>query len=304
MRHLQQLKYIDTVARVGSIRRAAERLAITSTALNRRILAVEEDLGTPIFERHSTGVRLSTAGELFIQHARQQLSDMERLRSQIADLSGERRGQVSVICGPALMLDFIPTMVSRYRAIHPGVSFSVVFVSRQEAAERLIDFSADLSVVFEPEESTGVQVLVEVPQRVYLLVVEDHPLAGKTEVRLSDCAQYPMALPSHLAGIRYKLDRAAARRNIRLPVVVESDSADLLIRCLTKENMIAFQIPVALGAVSGPGTGIVAIPVSEKDIPAGRLQISQQRGRILPVAAARFADFVTSGLREISEGEG
>ena len=54
MRHLLPLKYIDAVAKAGSIRKAAETLAITSTALNRRILAMEEDLGVPIFERLQT----------------------------------------------------------------------------------------------------------------------------------------------------------------------------------------------------------------------------------------------------------
>ena len=44
MRHLLPLQYIDAVARTGSIRRAAETLNLTSTALNRRILAMEEEL--------------------------------------------------------------------------------------------------------------------------------------------------------------------------------------------------------------------------------------------------------------------
>ncbi|HBA34791.1 MAG TPA: hypothetical protein DCZ12_11720, partial [Gammaproteobacteria bacterium] len=51
MRHLLTLRFIDAVARVGSIRKAGETLAITSTALNRRILAIEEELGVEIFER-------------------------------------------------------------------------------------------------------------------------------------------------------------------------------------------------------------------------------------------------------------
>ena len=96
MRHLQTLRYVDAVARAGSIRRAAETLAITSTALNRRILALEEELGAPIFERLPHGVRLSTAGELLIRHIRDQLSDIERVKSQIADLSGVRRGRALI----------------------------------------------------------------------------------------------------------------------------------------------------------------------------------------------------------------
>ena len=103
MKHLLPLHYIDTVARSGSIRRAAQTLAITSTALNRRILAMEEELGVPIFEGLPRGVRLSTAGELLIQHIRSQMADMERVQSQIADLSGARRGHVSIVCGQALL---------------------------------------------------------------------------------------------------------------------------------------------------------------------------------------------------------
>ncbi|RUW65844.1 LysR family transcriptional regulator, partial [Mesorhizobium sp. M1E.F.Ca.ET.063.01.1.1] len=76
MRYLNSAHYIDVVAKTGSIRAAAELLAITSTALNRRILAMEAELGVAIFERLPHGVRLSSAGELLVQHMRNQLSDM------------------------------------------------------------------------------------------------------------------------------------------------------------------------------------------------------------------------------------
>lgn len=298
MRHLQQLRYIDTVARIGSIRRAADSLAITSTALNRRILAVEEDLGTPIFERLPNGVRLSVAGELFIQHARQQISDMERVQSQIADLSGERRGHVSVICSQALMLQFLPRLVSRYRVEHPAVSFSAFVGGRQQAVTSLVDFSADLAFVYEMERSTVVQVLHEVPQQLHVLMSQDHPLAGRDLVRLSECALFPLALPSQRSGIRHCLDVAAAKRSLRLLAAVESDSADFLLTCLLSEPMLTFQIPVAF-AEAGPGEGIRAIPLHPNDLPAGMLQLSQQRGRHLPVAAARFASFIVDGLARL-----
>ena len=90
MKHLLPLIYVDAVAKAGSIRRAAENLAITSSALNRRILAMEEELGVPIFERLGRGVRLTTAGEILIDHIRGQITDMTRVKRQIADLSGER----------------------------------------------------------------------------------------------------------------------------------------------------------------------------------------------------------------------
>ena len=93
MHALTPLQFIDAIARAGSIRKAAETLSITSTALNRRVLALEAELGVAIFERLPRGVRLSTAGELLTQHIRNQASDLEKLRSQIADLTGERRSR-------------------------------------------------------------------------------------------------------------------------------------------------------------------------------------------------------------------
>ena len=101
MRHQLSLRYVDTVARIGSIRKAADQLAITSSALNRRIIGMEEDLGVPIFDRVPNGVRLNAAGEILVQHFRKQLAEMDRVKSQINDLQGERRGHVAVACSQA-----------------------------------------------------------------------------------------------------------------------------------------------------------------------------------------------------------
>jgi len=59
MRHLQTYRFVDAVARAGSIRGAAESLAITPSALNRRILALEDDLGVAVFERLTRAPRAS-----------------------------------------------------------------------------------------------------------------------------------------------------------------------------------------------------------------------------------------------------
>ncbi len=66
MRHLRILDYVDEVARAGSIRKAAERLNVTASAVNRRIADLEEELGAPLFDRRPRGVQLTAAGEVFV----------------------------------------------------------------------------------------------------------------------------------------------------------------------------------------------------------------------------------------------
>ena len=108
MQNLRIYKYVDKIAKTGSIRQAAEQLYITPSALNRRLLALEQELGVKVFERLGRGVRLSTAGELFIDHIRKHLSETETLKSQIEDLSGLRRGHVTIACTQAALPFFIP----------------------------------------------------------------------------------------------------------------------------------------------------------------------------------------------------
>jgi len=309
VRYLQLARYVDEVARVGSIRKAAEQLAITSSALNRRILAMEDDLGTPIFERTAQGVRLSVAGELFIHHVRRELSDMERVRSQIADLTGERRGHVSIVCGQAVLADFLPGLIERYRQEHPGVSFSARIIGRREAATHLSNFSADIAIAFEPERLPEFQVVAEVQQRVHLRCSKHHPLVAQLlqkssqravrrqktqQVRLSDCIGWPVALPTERNGLRHLLERQSAQLGFTLKPTIESDSINFLERCLNDERTIGFQIPIGFSNLQS--TERVNLQIDERDVPAGRLVLGHLKGRTLSVAAARFMDRVHIAL--------
>lgn len=286
-RHLTPLAYIDAIVRAGSIRKAAETLAITSTALNRRVLALEAELGVPIFERLPRGVRLTTAGELLVAHVRAQITDYEKLKGQIADLAGERRGNVAIACSQALLPYFLPDQISRYRAAHPAVTFGVNVRDRAAAEQALVDLDADIALIFEPVRLREIQVLITVPQPLHAVMAEDHPLAARDMIRLRDCAAFPVGLPSRQYGVRHLIDMALLRSSAALPVAVESDSFEFLRRYPRHERLVSFQIPVGLPRM--PDEGIVSRPVDRRDVPEGLLYLCQLRGRTLPVAAAKFA---------------
>lgn len=297
MRHLQSFRFVDLVARTGSIRSAAQSLAITPSALNRRILALEEELGVAIFERLPRGVRLSTAGEILIHHIRLQISDMARVKSQIADLSGVRRGHVSIACSQALLPYFLPQQIAEYRKQHPGVTFGVHLRDRAAAEQALTDHSADLALVFEPVRLAEFQTLVTVRQVVHGVMAAKHPLAGKKTLRLRDCLQYPIALPTARYGVRHLLEAGVLRSSLKLEPVVESDSFEFLRNYALSEGLVSFQIPIGL---ADPSTleGVIARPLDSRDAPIGLLYVGQLKNRILPVAVARFATQIVGELQK------
>ena len=295
MRHQVPIKYFDEVARTGSIRQAAEKLSITSSALNRRILALEDELGVELFERIPSGVRLSAAGELMIRHVRRHLADMDQLKSALADLSGERRGHVTIGCGEALLSHFLPAQVKRYREANPGVSFSLLSCGRADAAPLLSQFSCDLVLCFEPSVTSEMTVLASSPQRIHALVEKNHDLANSNNLRISDCADYPLALPTKRNAVRIMLETESAKRNLILQRVLESDNFSCLSNYVMLEDAIAFQIAMGLPA-NLENSGLVSVTCDTRDFPEGKVVLSQLKGRNLPVAAAKFAEMLCNTL--------
>jgi DNA-binding transcriptional LysR family regulator len=79
--HARVLRYLDEVVRRGSIRKAAEHLHVAPTAVNRQILDLEAELGTPLFERIHKRLRLTPTGEMVLAHVRATLREHAALRA-------------------------------------------------------------------------------------------------------------------------------------------------------------------------------------------------------------------------------
>lgn len=296
MRHLRILNYVDEVARAGSIRRAADRLHITASALNRRIQDLEAELGTQIFERLPRGVRLNAAGELLIRHIRSQLADIGRLRSQIEDLSGFRRGTVSIACSHALAHDFLPVEIASYRRAFPLVEFDVRVASHGEALRALGAYEVDLALVFRLSNTAGFQIIASAEQRLMAIMRESHPLAGTGSIRLRDCTSYPLALPDRSYSGRELLDRAVEQSSFRLSPVIESNSFEFLRNYVRLEDAITFQIEIGAPESLRERDGLIARPIDTRDIAPARFTMGQLHGRSLPVAAAKFAEQLAAKL--------
>ena len=87
--------YFAEVARSGSLRRAAEKLHISASAINRQILQAEEAFGTPLFERLPEGLRMTTAGELLYDNLLRWQKEFHLTRQKFDELQGLKRGSVS-----------------------------------------------------------------------------------------------------------------------------------------------------------------------------------------------------------------
>lgn len=298
MKHLTTFRLIDTVAQTKSIRKAAETAAITPSALLRRIQGFEDELGEPIFERLSDGVRLNAAGELVIDHIRKQLAETDKLRSRLGDLSGVRSGHVSIAWSQALTFDFLPKEVNKYATQYPDVTFDIQVLDHSAAEKALLDYSVDLAFIFDPNHIPEFQVTIAVQQQLSVLMSKNHPLAEKETLRLNACMDYPWALPSKIYGGRVMLERALGFSSHQPDVKIQSNSFEFLKNYVRYSDALSFQIPIGLHEETLSGD-LRLRQIDTKDLSPNLLFFGQRAGRTLPVASARFADQVIKSLAQL-----
>lgn len=295
MRHLLVLKYIEKIARTGSLRSAAEELNITASALNRRIQGIEEELGVEIFERHPAGLRPNIAGEILLKHIRDQIADMDRVKSRIADLTGMRAGHINIATTREVVPFFLPELIKRHLADFPAVTFSVNLLERGEAEVSLLDNTNDIAIVFQPIRLNDLQTVYSGAQQMFCIMSQNHPVAGREYLKIYDCVDFPLLLPKQPEGIRQVLDAAAHKIGVALEPALESNSLDLLRLMSQDSEALSFSLAINLRPDLA-NDRLVSVPLDTTGTPAGVLVAGYLRGRTLPVAAARFLESANKHL--------
>lgn len=293
MRYFTPFEYFQAVARAGSVRKAAEDLAITSSALNRRIQDLEIEMGTPLFDRHVGGLRLNAAGELAMHFAQTQRQEVAKLRSQLAEIQGLKRGHIAFASTQALTAHDLPQAIAAFAAAHPGVTFShQTLRGRQEEEwlrEQKIEFAISLGRVRGPDFET----LLSVPRTIAAAVPHDHPLAAEAELRLSQLVHLPHVVPHGDFRMRELLEHGFARQNLPLPVQVEFDDFDMGQALAAEGTFVSFRLLSQAGErengrkARAAKRGYALIPIALRDLPLVELQVLKLRKtRLSPIADA------------------
>jgi DNA-binding transcriptional LysR family regulator len=288
--------YVDAVAHHGSIRKAAEALHIASSALNRRILDLEEEVGSPLFERLPRGVRATAAGELFLAYVRRSLKDLRVLEAQIDGLRGLARGGVRVAVAESVTGRMLPDAIAEYHRLHPHIAFSVTVDGPRGLLDSLLRDKVDLILTHELSDEAEVTVLAQVPQPLCVLVSPEHPLASRNALRLRECVAYPVAMPDETLAARALMDSALQHASIRFEPALVSNSIEMTKVFARMSQGVCFSFRIG---EKPDVSGMVTIPLVDPELTEARLTLASRRGRVLPVAAASFAELLSSVFEEL-----
>lgn len=204
---LAALDVLVTVARVGSLGKAAGVHGLSQQAVSARVRTAERLLGVQVFDRSSTGVTLTAAGELLLAWAEEVLDAASHLAVGAAELRGERDTHLTVAASMTVAEYLVPQWTVTMRMEHPEVATAVRLGNSSEVVELVRLGAVELGYVESPEIPAGLQSQVVDHDDLVVIVPPDHRWAGR-RVTMDELAATPLIQREAGSGTRTTLERA------------------------------------------------------------------------------------------------
>lgn len=293
--HSRELHYFDAVRRAGSIREAARKLNVASSAVNRKILQIEAEIGLPLFERHAGGVSLTAAGEALARHAITVLQDLDRTASEIEALRGGQRGRVSVAAVESICLSPLPEVIRDLFGRAPRIEVEVQAMGSREIPGALAEGHADVGIAFDLAPAPELKRVFSARLALGAVMAPAHPLAARDVVSVADCAAHPLVRARANLSMALRIEEVMTRIDLPCQAAVTTDSVALMQRLVAVPPFISIQTRIGLGAELAEGR-LAFVPLRSRGDLLIELGTFIRAGRTLPAAIDLFLQVLAEHL--------
>jgi DNA-binding transcriptional LysR family regulator len=215
---LQTLQALVHVEELGSIRAAAQRMAMSQPALTAAIQQLEDELHTPLLVRTRQGASLTPFGQAFMGHARLIVSEARRAREQIDQMRGTWEGSIRFSTSPAVALSVLPLALPHFHDKYPGVQVHCRDGLYPGVTPSLRDGTLDfaLTPVNRPQVEADLSAEPLFVTEVVIVCRPGHPLREAT--RLADLAGCRWVYSSDAPGPGAMIEQAFASAGLAPPL--------------------------------------------------------------------------------------
>lgn len=228
---LEQLRVFVFVAERLHVTRAAEALGLTQSAASAAIAALEARHGVRLFDRVGRGIVLTEAGRMFVPEARAVLLRARAAEQALIDLSGLRRGELSLAASQTISSYWLPPLIAGFAEAHPAIELTVNAGNTAEVARWVAEGAAELGFV---EGAVDDWTLMRRPvgrDRVALYAAPANPLASGP-IRAAELRQARWVLREQGSGTRAHFEQMIAGfgvpvADLRIALVLPSNEAVL-----------------------------------------------------------------------------
>ena len=241
--HAPILKYILEVAKCGSIRHAAKNLHISSSAINRRIIELENQIGIKLFKRTTAGVTPSKAGTILISHISRTLEEAEITFAEIAKLKSQL-GHDLHLAGVYSIRNIFVELLDDYYTEFPDSFLS--FSATSESLELLESRQAQLAVTFEVRPVQNLKIISRMSLPSEVIMMPDHPLSSNQYVSLSECCEYPLIFPDSTWPTHKRLNEIFDKGGYTPQIASSANIPDIMQSVVKKRGWLGIQARIGI----------------------------------------------------------
>ncbi|MDE3011560.1 MAG: LysR family transcriptional regulator [Pseudomonadota bacterium] len=224
----RQLRVFVEVARQGSMARAAATLHLTPPAVSMQVKEIETQVGLQLFDRNGRSVRLSTAGEYFVVHARRMLADLREAENAMARFSGLEQGLLTIGMLSTAKY-FVPRLLARFNADHPGIEVRLRVVgNREQLVQEMHAGEIDLSVMGRPPRELETRAESFAAHPLVFIAPPEHPLLAFASVQAEQLQNFPFIVREPGSGTRTTLEAFFAEQRVVPRVSMEMSSNETI----------------------------------------------------------------------------
>ncbi|KPY91998.1 Transcriptional regulator, LysR family [Pseudomonas syringae pv. spinaceae] len=237
---LRDLTYFETIAELGHLGRAAEKLNRSQPALTKSIQRLEESFGTRLFQRDGRRIKLTPVGELLQARGKELQQSIAQTQREVRDFASGMVGNIRVGCAATMAEYLMPKLTSALLQRTPDVTFKLVIGQDDLLRESLRSGQLDMIICALAPDSDDVTSFAVLKDEAVVIASKHHPIF-KTPLQMSDLCAYRWVLPPVSVSSRKWLDTTFAAHGLQLPTVqIEANSISLLPGLIAQSNLLSF----------------------------------------------------------------
>lgn len=295
---LEVLRYFLEVAQQGSIRKAAERVNITPSAVSRHIAILEHTVGAPLFERRSRGMTLTAEGEILQKYALRTVGNVDLVKSAVAEIRGLRGGVVRIFAIEIVASSILFPAIREFLSEHSGVSFEVEVITRDnsDVVHGLFRDEADIGIMYKLTPNADLEYIAEFETPFAVIASPNHPLATKKQISVCELASTPVAALSANRATRRITEKALDAAGIKLDYTLAVNSIEMAKEFACTGTGVTILPAIAARSECTEGT-LVAIPLSEWTLQRVRVALCTHKGSTLSKTAKAVVELLKQRCR-------
>jgi DNA-binding transcriptional LysR family regulator len=294
----RRLHYFQMVARLGSIRQAAREANVAPSSISRVVAQLEDELEMPLFQRIHQRLKLTSAGELLLYHARVSLNELARACREISDLHGLRRGTVLIAVVESVARGLLPAVLSEFWERYPAIAVDIKVVGSQAAFDAVAAGECDIAMAFDARTPRSAQRLAASMLSMGVLMQPSHPLAGRTSLRLFDLSGERIIFSDASLTLGESIREAMGGSLVDLNPRARTNSIGIMIDLALRGSALALQTRMGVEREIADGT-LVFVPVQDTKLRPHKLLLISRSKTDISDAAARLAMMLASGIEAI-----